>query len=429
LHKRAMQKRKKKPSIHSRQKLEEAHRRKEFFHKVHYVCKLFTGNSSVYKLLPERELELLYYIHFPAMRVVACEGYAIDPHLVVILKEVVSKWLKGTTVCFSNDGPEVSLDLLYTVCKTLDAYLQILEDNKFPAAAAFKKAMHKLAGDEEVYKRAMEKMTWILIRVEYGASDYNNLLHWADWVAEDRVRGSGGQERLFLKIKCIKPEIRQMSINGKSRAVMRIGWGYSNSGIQWLAYTQEELGSRFAAGAAPYNVYIQPHAFRRIEERLDSIDPMHHTLNLYLSLKYPVISEGRNNHFLIEYKIDTFKAGYLVAGIYENSVVIHTFLFLTNNSTPEGDKLRNNTGLVKLDKEYLTIDKLSTFWESDIHTNEKVKNIFIEAGCSSLFEPNLKLLRVNGKAIQLSVAERIHNYIFARQEVDYSTYEKEQMPV
>ncbi|MEI6854114.1 MAG: hypothetical protein WCL06_14805, partial [Bacteroidota bacterium] len=43
-------------------------------------------------------------------------------------------------------------------------------------------------------------------------------------------------------------------------------------------------------------------------------------------------------------------------------------------------------------KKYLQIDKLSTFLASDIQTNQKVKNIFVEAGCGSLFELDQGLL-------------------------------------
>ena len=50
--------------------------------------------------------------------------------------------------------------------------------------------------------------------------------------------------------------------------------------------------------------------------------------------------------------------------IIEGKIVIRTFLFVTNNGTPEGKKLAQITGLQKLDKKYLALDKLSTFMTS-----------------------------------------------------------------
>ena len=72
--------------------------------------------------------------------------------------------------------------------------------------------------------------------------------------------------------------------------------------------------------------------------------------------------------------------------MWEESIVIRTFLFVTNNGTPEGQMLENVTGLQKLDKKYLALDKLSTFMTSDIGGNEKVKEIFTSAGCQCLLE-------------------------------------------
>jgi hypothetical protein len=207
-------------------------------------------------------------------------------------------------------------------------------------------------------------------------------------------------------------------------------WANKKTGMDWLTYTKAELGIRCGKGSEPLNVYIQPHALRRLAERLDCIDPIHLSINLYFSLRFPVITEGRHNYFLILYQVKAFRAGYLVAGIHEGTIVIHTFLFLTNNGTPEGEKLAAATGLAKLDKEYLTIDKLSTFWESDIQTNEDVKRIFINAGCASLFEPDLALHRLDGHTKHLTVAERIHNYLSqSHDDKDFVTFDKEQLTI
>ena len=93
-----------------------------------------------------------------------------------------------------------------------------------------------------------------------------------------------------------------------------------------------------------------------------------------------------DNNFLIEYKYNGKKAGYLLAGIYGDKVVIRTFLFLTNNGTPEGKKLQKLAGIQKQDKQYLLLDKLSTFMNPDLRKNETIRRLFFDAGCGDLFE-------------------------------------------
>jgi hypothetical protein len=80
------------------------------------------------------------------------------------------------------------------------------------------------------------------------------------------------------------------------------------------------------------------------------------------------------------------KAGYFRVDVIDGKIVIRTFLFVTNNGTPEGQRLGKITGLQKLDKKYLAIDKLSTFMTSDIGQNENIKKIFIDSGCQCLLD-------------------------------------------
>ena len=70
----------------------------------------------------------------------------------------------------------------------------------------------------------------------------------------------------------------------------------------------------------------------------------------------------------------------------DDKLVILSFLFLTNDGTPEGKKLRAITGLAKRDKKYLEIDKLSTFTAYRIHEDKELSELFRQAGCGSLLE-------------------------------------------
>jgi len=103
-------------------------------------------------------------------------------------------------------------------------------------------------------------------------------------------------------------------------------------------------------------------------------------------LLQPVLGRDNNNNLLIEFRFFDTKAGYFRADIVDGIVLIRTFLFITNNGTPEGQLLEKNTGLQKLDKKYLAIDKLSTFMTSDLDKNDEVRHIFKTSGCQCLLD-------------------------------------------
>jgi hypothetical protein len=130
-------------------------------------------------------------------------------------------------------------------------------------------------------------------------------------------------------------------------------------------------------------VFIQSHALQRLEERTDLL-PGVLQYSAYDSIQKFEYTLERDGRFLISFYYYLKKIGYLVASVINNRVLIHTFLFITNNGTPEGRKLSEITGLKKLDKKYLAIDKLSTFLSYRINDNEFVKKIFEKAGCGHL---------------------------------------------
>ncbi len=127
------------------------------------------------------------------------------------------------------------------------------------------------------------------------------------------------------------------------------------------------------------------------------------------NLNYKVDKKG---NVLIDFIYRQLKTGYLAASVVNNRLLIHTFLFITNNGTPEGKKLSKLTGMQAMDKKFLAIDKLSTFLSYKINDNAFVKKIFVKAGCGHLLEiKDLEHFLFNpGKEIS---AETIANYLKA----------------
>ncbi|WP_372648006.1 hypothetical protein [Draconibacterium sp.] len=138
-------------------------------------------------------------------------------------------------------------------------------------------------------------------------------------------------------------------------------------------------------------IFIQKHAIARIKERL-GIHFFHISYSLVVMAMYnkPIeIETGKSYLFPVTY--GKVKVGYLKAELTGNKLVILTFLFLTNNGTPEGQKL-NNIGLEKEDKKYLGIDKLDIFINSDIKNDERLTQFFKSADCGDLFKLDKTLI-------------------------------------
>jgi hypothetical protein len=157
------------------------------------------------------------------------------------------------------------------------------------------------------------------------------------------------------------------------------------------------------------DVYIQSHALDRLAERIDGVNPGFLQLCANLSLRNAKVCKNKKGHWLFEFHLLGKRVGYFKGDVIDGKIILRTFLFLTNNGTPEGERLHEHTGIMKEDKMYLTIDKFSSFMHSDIKTNERVKAIFIKAGCQSLFEIDKTVDFYQGE--EKSLANLIENYL------------------
>jgi len=92
------------------------------------------------------------------------------------------------------------------------------------------------------------------------------------------------------------------------------------------------------------------------------------------------------DRFLVEYRLGGHKFGYFVFKALDDMYVAKTFLFLTMDGTPEGQKLWEKLRLTKRDKQYTGLDKLGTFVLSDIKDDPELVAVFEECGCAHLFD-------------------------------------------
>jgi hypothetical protein len=191
-------------------------------------------------------------------------------------------------------------------------------------------------------------------------------------------------------VHLFKPIVDKVVIEGSKREIVAVNRFVPRGVILQVKFRPSAIGLKSVTDEA-LPLYIQRHALQRLDERLGLQAENVHA-HLFFSLyEQPVNYVLNNGRSLVEFNMYEYKVGYLVTTLQDNKLVILTFLFLTNDDTPEGRKLRQLTGLVKHDKKYLGIDKLSTFTAYKIHEDEELSSLFHTAGCGSLLDArNLK---------------------------------------
>lgn len=174
-----------------------------------------------------------------------------------------------------------------------------------------------------------------------------------------------------------------IKIDNKVRPVFWIG--ISEKGYVNWASLSSDLLCKDSAEKYEYPVYIQSHAIVRLLDRLAPLSKASIQVLLFDSIDKPVIVKGPGGLNFIEMRFNGAKVGYLLYDIIDKTVVIKTFMFITQNSTFEGNKLSKKYNLTKYSKKYFELDRLKTFIYTDVYKDKELKKIFTECGCEDLF--------------------------------------------
>ncbi len=342
-----------------------------------------TGAYDVYKKIPKREIERLLSIKFDSFRIEEAEKGKLKVRELSALKFYASSYLKTREFTIIEGNPKITFPDYFKVGEPLKCYIMNLKDDDFPAAKEVKERFQPFLSyidDENTLKRHLvnysRAMAWNFSTIHMG------YYHFTPTIGKN----SNNSSYLCFKVEAFKPELTNLKIKGINRPVYRVGFPTKQNELEWMKIKASDLTNTVSLTNVEYDVYVQSHVLVRLKERLDSIIEMELHVSLIFSLYKANIIKDFKGTSLIELKIFEQKAGYLVAEIVEGVVLIKTFLFLTNNGTPEAEKLKELSGLSTVGKKYFEIDKLSTFMHSNISKDEKLKSLFMEAGCGSLFK-------------------------------------------
>lgn len=397
--------RKKSKSSQQNFKVIAARYKKEFLGRIKFYFNLWLGENT-FSLLPPIEVNLLYKLHFTPPRFEVAEGSRINKKLLMEFKKSLSSWLDFYTLEIADDLPKITLNHFFTYYLSIIFFLREIKEDDFANAKELKEKFKKLdETNEETIKKGYQLLDIVTFMLGLMYSDPLKCFYWLNCKVNDKKAKNKGMF-ILIKINVVKPITMDFVVNGDKRPAYKYGVPFHKIGVFWKTYKPPDKGA--FRWKEELEIYIQSHAIKRLYERVELINPVFMRYFLFYSLGNPKMVY-ENNFLLIPYQMDNVIIGYFKADITQGKILIRTFLFLTNEGTPEARRLKKNTGLMKADIKYLKIDKLSTFIQSDIVKNERMKNIFIEAGCGGLFA--LKFDTPDAYSGKIKLAEEMSKYM------------------
>ncbi|MEI6297611.1 MAG: hypothetical protein WCO84_08325 [bacterium] len=208
----------------------------------------------------------------------------------------------------------------------------------------------------------------------FAHSSIDSRLYWLKCSTLDDLIGKRKPFEVSICSKQNKEE--KITLDGETRRIYPVMWGNKESVISAKLNI-----SLIGQGDKELPVYVQSHVLHRLEERLPQVPLLQYWL--YKSIMEPKIAYVDGN-YLIEYRANRYKLGYLPISIIDEKVIVRSFLFLTMQGTPEAKLLRQKLNLIRHNIENLKLDDLSQFVTTDIFDDPDLKKVLIECGCEDL---------------------------------------------
>lgn len=343
------------------------------------------GCEEVQTLISNSYLRGMYYKRNNNLPIIRQSERVIAGHQSIHeIQSDLDELISGKSIEIYPDGPKVSprevMVYIIIIYLLVTANEKSTDANVLRIVKQFKEEAPDIKG---LYKQANIAIDTAMSYIGLTLTHLNKRICWLEYVSKNQ-----GKNFLENNIKIVEeiPQPLMIVIDHHPRPVYRLALAFPGNGLLEVSVSSDLLKLDKSVRNMPIPVYIQNHVLHRLEERLDCLSRLTRELNLYTNLKDPTISQFKGRT-LVEYHIDNkqIKMGYLVVEYLDGVLLVKTFLLLSNSGTPEGQQLEEISGMNKIDREYWTIDRLSTFQNSDIKDHPKVKEVFEKSGCGSLF--------------------------------------------
>ncbi|MEJ2880435.1 hypothetical protein [Pedobacter sp. GR22-6] len=345
------------------------------------ACELMIGPGHFHKFSDLCRARLLAH-RFPAVKLKFKPGIAPKRNSLKYYQEIFSSQLNSLTFTTIQEI-EMPVSLYLREGLGLLIYTGAMKQESMPHIQVLEKLFGQYNTDEWLRKPVAE-VVFLLHKMSILLTD------WSSSVFVYSVAGLAALDSMAndnsAVAELIKPESCNVKFDGINREVVRLCWSETDGNIEYVKLSPISIGYRSYKPEQLFDVYIQGHALQRLEERLGLIPGVVHHAILEMLKRNELTWFRQGPSVLVRFSLWERKLGYLVCSLVEEKIVIRSFLFLTNDGTPEGKKLSELTQLERLDKKYLGIDSLSGFLGLKIQEDEGLVALFTEAGCADLLD-------------------------------------------
>lgn len=380
--------------------------RKAFYGRIRTICEKMVG-GGYFDLFPESSLRLMFAHRYPPIKVV------LNGKRVMTDEEAVN-YRRSLVTLLANQYVETLIDERISYIRFLTDALVLIHHvqygiaDRFRSASALMRVFAPYFVDGDWYGRWKTEALRLM-----GVADIQ-LYDFYRGTVRSRADGmalvSPGQRNVILVYR-LPHQTSLLDINGKKRVIAKLGIPSQKEikVFDWPMLRPSELGFEGMDDSVAMPLYAQQHALNRFKERtsfpsgyMQAILTDLFTKGMPRFLYY----EGRS---LLECYIGKHKVGYFVITPHDGKWVVRTFLFLTNDGTPEGRKLADLTDWQRMDKNYLMVDKMDAFLAYDISGDAGLRRLFVKAGCGSLLRFADELAPLAG--ITPESADYIYRYL------------------
>ncbi|MGV8095021.1 MAG: hypothetical protein AB2L24_24470 [Mangrovibacterium sp.] len=371
-------KQRKKKSTAKQNKQESLHQRNEFYKKMKQMMALL-GDAAAFDLLNDSDLSQLHYCRLRPYKI-------INPHDgrsktsnrdILMLNKILSELLHKSFILLGEQQIRMNMYDFSVYAETLHILWRTARNALSERALEFQACFPLFDEKYEDFRvEAFSKINKCLEVVAWAYSDVTRSV--IRFVRETIEKTDNSVYFNNYVLEQMRPETELMELDGHKRTIYRICQNVNQEFIP-MVITPGSPGPEEVEQKSPLRVFIQKHALDRLKERLGNRTMYLCYYRLIKAILGDPIPTDNNNSYLFPMIVDQVKLGYLKGVVIGDRLVILTFLFLTNNGTPEGKKLHRLIGLQKEDKKYLGIDKLSTFILSDIRGKRKTEGIVLQS--------------------------------------------------
>jgi hypothetical protein len=398
------------------QKQEELHQKNCYLKRIKSTMGIL-GDESAYNLLKQNEIEVLYLTRLRPVKLMGAENsyLKLSKDDIIVMNKVLNHMLQSSFISIGPEKKQVSIYDFVCFIETIFQYWRNVHKEDFLNAEVFRQ---KLSYFNDFEDTRLEGYLKIDDHIQLVSWIFTIPGHYSVIIQPEvsKAEKSSTNPKAFYNnyiVSLEKPEAELFEIEGHKRTIFQINI-YQKNIPTAVTITPRMLGINGLLKDLPLKVYIQRHALDRIKERIgDYFTSYNYSEIISMTLNHQTFPTN-DGGFLFPYTFRHIRLGYLKANIFGDRLIFRTFLFLTNNGTPESDKLAKILGVQKADKKYLGIDNLKTFINSDIESNDNLKRIFCQSGCGELFE--LKKIMKSNPLPTNHCADFLEKYLGLKQE-------------